>query len=79
MEFFQDDLFPPIRDTRSPLLNVDEWISGQTKEPSLLSLQPQGMKPLSEAPQDTKAKKYDFNAERAKEDGRLTKEKVFYF
>lgn len=46
------------------------------KNPEMLSLQPSDMKPLSEAPVEQKDKKYDFNQERAKEDGRFTKEKV---
>jgi len=49
MEFFQDDIFPP---TRSPLptYTSEEYVSGTVKEPTLVSLQPAGTTPLSQAP-----------------------------
>jgi len=49
MEFFQDDVYPATR-SNVPALQSEEWFSGQTKLPELVSLQPQGMKKLSEAP-----------------------------
>jgi hypothetical protein len=87
MEFFQDDLYPPTRDTSVPVLTADEWFGGKSKEPATLNLQPQGnkeliqiefvgMEPLSQAPVEKKVKKYDFKTERAKDDSNFSKDKV---
>jgi coronin-7 len=48
-EFFQDDVFPPTNSGEA-VLDSSAWFSGQNKEPKLISLQPAGMKKLSEAP-----------------------------
>ena len=49
-EFFQDDLFAPTRVTWEPLLTADEWLAGKKPEIRRVSLQPDGMTPLSKAP-----------------------------
>ena len=48
-EFFQDDIFPLTRQF-TPLLSASEFFSGKSVEPNLVSLRPEGMKLLSEAP-----------------------------
>jgi hypothetical protein len=48
-EYFQDDVFPPTRAHES-LLTPQQWFSGQSPQPKLVSLQPSGMTPLSQAP-----------------------------
>jgi len=75
MEFFQDDLFPPTRNTSVPVLTADEWFGGKSKEPATISLQPQGMQPLSEAPVEKKEKKYDFRTEVSKDANKFSKDK----
>ena len=49
-EFFQDDLFPLTEATWEPLLTADEWLSGNKPDIRKVSLQPDGMTPLSKAP-----------------------------
>lgn len=49
-ELFQDDLFPDTRVTWEPTLSSEEWFSGVTRLPKLVSLRPPGMDCLSEAP-----------------------------
>ncbi|TPX31727.1 hypothetical protein SmJEL517_g05008 [Synchytrium microbalum] len=51
-EYFQDDLYPPIRDTTTPLLSAEQWASGQNYEWKFVSLAPSDMTPLSQAPPD---------------------------
>ncbi|EGC30031.1 hypothetical protein DICPUDRAFT_99654 [Dictyostelium purpureum] len=48
-EFFQDDIYP---DTRSgnPSMTSEEWFNGETRQCEMVSLQPQGMVALSNAP-----------------------------
>jgi len=75
MEYFQDDLFPPTRNTSVPVLTADEWFEGKSKAPETISLSPPGMQPLSQAPVEVAAKKYDFRAEVAKKDNEFTKDK----
>jgi hypothetical protein len=41
------------------VMEASEWISGEIKEATTLSLHPEGMKPVSEAPVEIKAKKYE--------------------
>jgi hypothetical protein len=48
-EYFQDDIYPPTRQT-SPLYTAAEFFSGLEKEPERVDLQPAGMGKLSEAP-----------------------------
>jgi len=58
-EFFQDDIFVPTRGTDS-VLTADQWFSGKNGVPKLVSLQPAGMKLLSEAPKvERMVKKYN--------------------
>lgn len=42
-ELFQDDLFPDTRVTWEPTLSSEEWFSGVTRLPKLVSLRPPGM------------------------------------
>jgi len=56
-EYFQDDLFPPIRSSTEPAGNLEAWCSGASSHsftPNLESLQPEGMIPLSQRPTDTR-------------------------
>ena len=48
-EFFQDDIFPPSRQTE-PVLSTSEWFSFKEATPSLISYRPEGMELLSLAP-----------------------------
>jgi len=50
-------------------MEAGEWISGTTKEATLLNLQPEEMKPVSEAPVEIKAKKYE-----SRKDNEMSKE-----
>ncbi|XP_006824038.1 coronin-7-like [Saccoglossus kowalevskii] len=60
MEYFQDDLYPDAKVTWQPVMNSCEWLCGENKQPALISLKPEGMKPLSEAPKAVPApKKYE--------------------
>ncbi|KAJ2707786.1 hypothetical protein H4R19_004870 [Coemansia spiralis] len=49
-EYFQDDIFPDTVDTESPSVDALAWLGGAVPEPKFISLQPQGMVPLSAAP-----------------------------
>lgn len=54
-EFFQDDLFPPVRNYSDDhdKATVEDWVSGvKSFPPELKSLQPEGMVPLSQRPVD---------------------------
>jgi len=75
MEFFQDDLFPPTRDTKTAVLTASEWFGGKSKNPTTVDLQPSGMELLSQAPVEQKTKKYDFNVERSKDANKFSKDK----
>jgi len=57
MELFQDDLFPPTRDTSVSVMTASEWFGGESKMPATLNLQPSGMQPLSQATIEKKEKK----------------------
>lgn len=59
MEYFQEDIFPPTRDLSKPASTVSEWLAGTFKQPALIDLQPEGMKPLSQAPVEVKVKKFE--------------------
>jgi len=74
MEFFQDDLYPDTRDTRTPVYSADEWFGGSTKQPKTISINP-GMQPLSQAPVEAAVKKYDFKTELKKADSEFSKDK----
>jgi hypothetical protein len=75
MEYFQDDLYPPTRRPDQPVLTNKEWLAGTYRAPTLVSLKPEGMTPLSEATIEKKEKKYDFNEERQKKDSEFNKDK----
>jgi len=49
VEFFQDDIFPPTR-AYKPAITIDEYLAGEFRDPPLVSLQPEGLVPLSQAP-----------------------------
>lgn len=49
-DFFQDDVFPPTRDVEAPALTAEAWFRGENAESRRISLQPNGMQPLSQAP-----------------------------
>ncbi|KAM0787874.1 hypothetical protein ACM66B_003925 [Microbotryomycetes sp. NB124-2] len=49
-EYFQDDIFVPTRDVQTPTVSAEGWLQGQDVPLSLIDLQPEDMKPLSEAP-----------------------------
>ncbi|XP_069131157.1 coronin-7-like [Argopecten irradians] len=70
MEYFQDDLFPDTRVMWEPSMTSEEWLSGLNNQARTISLQPPGMKKLSEAPVEApKASKYDsYNPETYKTD-----------
>jgi len=53
MEFFQDDIFVPTR-TNKPTLSAEEWFDGITREPEFVSIRPEGMVNLSDAPPPAK-------------------------
>jgi hypothetical protein len=62
-EFFQDDLFKPTRAPQAAA-SCERWLGGADATPTLVSMQPAGMTPLSEAPkQERKAPKYQLKAE----------------
>lgn len=75
MEFFQDDVFPDTR-SREAVETASEWFSGVTREPIMVSLRPEGMPLLSEAPVEEKVQKYTFDPNK-KDD--FSKEKVYTF
>jgi len=75
LEFFQDDVYPPAP-TGEPALDSRAWFAGTTKEPTVKSLQPAGMQPLSSAPAIVREKKYKFDPNAKKEDTTDLKEKV---
>lgn len=66
MEFFQDDIFVDTRKPE-PSTTSSEWFSGVTREPSLISLRPEGMPLLSQAPVEEKVQKYSFDPNREEE------------
>ncbi|KAF6019302.1 hypothetical protein EB796_022391 [Bugula neritina] len=59
-EFFQDDLFPDTSVTWEASSTSSEWFSGIDKQAKVLSLFPEGMTKLSEAPPEkVKERKYE--------------------
>ncbi|KAJ1735341.1 hypothetical protein LPJ61_000589 [Coemansia biformis] len=56
-EYFQDDIFPDTADTETPSVDTLAWLGGAKPEPVLISLQPQGMTPLSAAPPEAARKR----------------------
>jgi hypothetical protein len=62
-EFFQDDLFTPTRAPQAAA-SCERWLGGADATPTLVSMQPADMTPLSEAPkQERKAPKYQLKPE----------------
>ncbi|XP_063082473.1 coronin-7 isoform X1 [Cavia porcellus] len=51
-EFFQDDVFPDTAVTWEPVLSAKAWLGGANGQLQLLSLQPPGMTPVSQAPRE---------------------------
>ena len=57
-DFFQDDIFIPTLNRATPRVTAAAWLAGDDGEPTYISLRPEGMTALSEAPQtSTPAKK----------------------
>jgi coronin-7 len=58
-QYFQDDIYPDTFIYCKPALSSSDWFSGKNAERETTSLQPEGMKKLSEAPKEAPAaKKY---------------------
>ncbi|XP_057603776.1 coronin-7 isoform X3 [Hippopotamus amphibius kiboko] len=51
-EFFQDDVFPDTAVSWEPVLSAKAWLGCANGQPRLLSLQPPGMTPVSQAPRE---------------------------
>lgn len=59
MDYFQDDLFPDTKVTWEPVLSSSDWFSGSNGSQKTISLKPDDMIRLSEAPQEApKQQKY---------------------
>ncbi|XP_040111710.1 coronin-7 isoform X4 [Oryx dammah] len=56
-EFFQDDVFPDTTMSWKPALSAEAWLEGANGTPQLLSLQPPGMTPVSQAPREAPARR----------------------
>ncbi|KAF6271355.1 coronin 7 [Rhinolophus ferrumequinum] len=56
-EFFQDDVFPDTAVSWEPVLSARAWLGGADGQPRLLSLQPPGMTPVSQAPREVPARR----------------------
>lgn len=56
-EFFQDDVFPDTAVSWEPVLSAKAWLGGANGQPRLLSLQPPGMTPVSQAPREAPARR----------------------
>ncbi|KAB0382844.1 hypothetical protein FD755_004761 [Muntiacus reevesi] len=56
-EFFQDDVFPDTAVSWEPALSAEAWLGGANGQPRLLSLQPPGMTPVSQAPREAPARR----------------------
>ncbi|ELP92063.1 coronin, putative [Entamoeba invadens IP1] len=63
LNFFQDDIFPDTR-RKVPTYTPEEWIEGKVKDVEYISLQPEGMIKLSEAPSESERAKYSYEQER---------------
>lgn len=62
-EFFQDDVFPDTAVSWEPVLNAKAWLGGANGQPQLLSLQPPGMTPVSQAPREAPARRAPSSAQ----------------
>ncbi|VCW69911.1 unnamed protein product, partial [Gulo gulo] len=56
-EFFQDDVFPDTAVSWEPVLSASAWLAGADGQLRLLSLQPPGMTPVSQAPREAPARR----------------------
>uniref|UniRef100_A0A8C7AA37 Coronin n=1 Tax=Neovison vison TaxID=452646 RepID=A0A8C7AA37_NEOVI len=56
-EFFQDDVFPDTAVSWEPVLSASAWLAGANGQLRLLSLQPPGMTPVSQAPREAPARR----------------------
>jgi coronin-7 len=56
-EFFQDDVFLDTAVVWEPVLTGKEWLEGKNGQPRTISLKPDGMTPLSQAPKPKAAPK----------------------
>ncbi|XP_011374774.1 coronin-7 isoform X2 [Pteropus vampyrus] len=56
-EFFQDDVFPDTVVSWEPALSAKAWLGGANGQLRLLSLQPPGMTPVSQAPREAPARR----------------------
>ncbi|VFV27332.1 coronin-7-like [Lynx pardinus] len=56
-EFFQDDVFPDTAVSWEPVLSAKAWLGGANGQPRLISLQPPGMTPVSQAPREAPARR----------------------
>jgi len=64
-QYFQDVLYPPIRDTRKPLFEIVDYLAGNNDVWPKIDFQPPNTKKASEfAPKMKTVGKYDFNKER---------------
>ncbi|XP_036348859.2 coronin-7 [Ochotona princeps] len=62
-EFFQDDVFPATAVIWEPVLSAEAWLAGANGKPRLLSLQPPGMTPVSQAPREASARRAPSSAQ----------------
>lgn len=74
LEYFQDDVYPPTRSGES-VLSAGEWFSGKNAVPKLVSLRPDDMQSLSDAPKTVRLMK-KFDAVERKEDAADLKQAV---
>uniref|UniRef100_A0A8C0SLV6 Coronin n=1 Tax=Canis lupus familiaris TaxID=9615 RepID=A0A8C0SLV6_CANLF len=61
-EFFQDDVFPDTTVSWEPVLSAKAWLGGANGQPRLISLQPPGMSPVSQAPREAPARRVPSSA-----------------
>ncbi|WVF72470.1 hypothetical protein IAT40_007285 [Kwoniella sp. CBS 6097] len=59
-EFFQDDIYQDTVDVESTVISSADWLSGKDASPKRISLQPEGMTLLSQAPKNDSAAKKKF-------------------
>eukprot|EP00061_Rhincodon_typus_P018264 g47368.t1 len=57
-EFFQDDIFPDTTMWWQPVLSASAWLAGSNGQHKKLSLKPEDMVPVSEAPKEVPNRKY---------------------
>ncbi|KAM7371987.1 hypothetical protein PAMP_009187 [Pampus punctatissimus] len=57
-EFFQDDLYPDTAVCWEPALTASAWLSGSNSQHRKISLKPNDMTPVSEAPKEAPVRKY---------------------